>query len=486
MNKEDDPAADPAALHHEPPDLTPAEKDRGMHYVLWAASLGIVFFFAADGNVFTLFVKRLGASNTQIGALISLLQIFTVVQVFIAGMIERRGKKPFIIGGWLVATTVTFSYVAIPWVAEKYGAATAISWLMIAVIPVSLARQVAAPGWMPLINDVVPAEVRGRFFGKMRIAWQAVSVAFLLFITVFFAGQGGGAFWRYQVLFLIGIAASFARVYTTAKIPELPPTPRKDALPVWKALVSPFSGSVYMRYTVFSTLLTVALATSDTYTVVYLKNAPMSYNDSYAIFLSTGVFYIGSALSLWSWGILVDKVGSRPLLIITTAAMGLVRFMWLGVLWAPGIPYVIPAYYFLNGVFTAGYGIANTTYLFAISPRHYGKTTYIVTAGVVAALVSSAMVPVGGYTIDGLSAFHHVLAQYGLDEYRLPFIASGIMALLSVAVLFKVEERGAAPTMDVVMALVTRPLQALYNVLLLIRPFGPNGNGGHGDGRGTE
>jgi len=448
-------------------ELSAAEKERGMHYVLWGAALGVVYFFAVDSSVFTLFLTRLGASNTQIGWVLSLLQVMAVVQVFMAGIMERYGKKRFLVSGWAIATVLTVAFVAVPWVAERYSPETAIYVLILAIIPISLARQVGNAPWMPMINDVTPEDVRGRFFGKMRTIWQVVSIAFLLFTVFFFMGQASPAFWRYQVVFAIGIAASVWRVFVIARIPELPPS-RHAEKSLWRTINMPFRDRVYLRFTLFTVVLTAALAVTDAYTVVYLKKG-MGYNDAHALFASTTVSYIGSVLSLLFWGMLADRVGSKPLLIITTLAIGLVRLLWLGAEVKTFGPIMVQSIFLLNGIFSAGYGIANTTYLFSICPPRVGRTIYVVAAGVITTLVSSGMVSLGGYIIDGLEGYHSELHAYGLDEYRLPFLMTGLMTVLSTVLLFRLRERGTVPTREVLAALVSRPIRTSYNVFLFSR-----------------
>ena len=451
-----------------------------MRYVYYAAVLGITYFFAINGNVFTLFLKRLGAGNTQIGMVLSLLQLAAVVQIFIARMIEHRGKKRFIIGGWLVATTISIGYLAVPLLARRYGSSTAVYILMAMVVPVALARQVAIPGWMPLLNDLVPSDIRGRFFAKMRTIWQLASIAFLIFASLFFAGTASAPFWRYQVIFVIGIVASFARVAVIAKIPEPAPPAADKAPSVWSTINLPFADSVYVRFVAFSALVTVALAMTDSYTVVYLKSAALDYDDSHALFVSTGIFFMGSAAALIFWGILADKVGSRPLLVINTLGMGLVRFLWIPAAYPGWGKLLIPLFFLLNGVFAAGFGIANTKYLFSITPRRFGKASYIVMANVAITLVAAAFTPLGGFVIDGLSAYSADLARYGLDEYRLPFLASGVMVIIASVLIARFKERDAVPTREVLWTIVARPAQTLYNLFLFRRPLSGRMNGRSG------
>lgn len=447
-------------------DLSDLEKSQGMRYGLYAAVLGVTFFFATNGNVLTLFARRLGASNTQIGAIVSLFLVFALVQVFVAGMIERRGKKPFLVGGWIASTILVIPFLFIPWVHSRWGSAAAIYTLMAVIVPLALARQVAIPGWMPLLNDVVPTHFRGRYFAKMRTAWQVAGIIFLVLTALFFGGSGSAPFWRYQVVFMVGIVASFLRVGALRKIPELPLAPPRRRPSIFKSFRLPFADSGFVRYVVFTALVTAAMAMTDSYTVIFLKSPQLDYSDSAALFTSTVVFFLGSAVSLLVWGWLADRLGAKPFLVITVIAMGLVRFLWLGALWKPGGGAVIVLTYLLYGVFAAGFGIANTKYLFGIAPRNFGKTTYMTIAGVIATLVSAVMVPAGGFIIDGLSHWHSELARFGLDEYRLPLVASGVMMVVTAVILVGLKEHRTVPTREVLSALFGRPLRTGYNIFL--------------------
>ncbi len=447
-------------------DLTGEQKRRGMHLGFYAAALGVTFFFATGGNVLTLFVKRLGASNTQIGGILSFLFIFSVVQIFVAPLIERYGKRPFIIRGWLIATTLAFSYVTVPWIYGKWGGQAAIYALMVMIVPLAVARQVAIAGWMPLLNDVVPTHVRGRYFGKMRTVWQGTGIVFLALTSFFFGGKENAPFWQYQVVFLVGIAASYLRILAIAKMPELPPSPDEDRPSFFRTFGIPFGDPEYVRFIVFSALFAAAVALTDSYMVVYLKSPTLAYDDSSALFVSTVVFFMGSALSVLLWGWLADRLGAKPLLVINALAMGAVRFLWFAALLPVAGGAVIMLIYFLTGVFAAGFGIANTKYLFAITPRNFGKTTYITLAGVLTTVVMAGMVPLGGYIIDGLSGYHADLARFGLDEYRLPFIVSGVMVFVASILLVGIREHKTVAMRDVLAAFFGRPLRTGYNIFL--------------------
>jgi hypothetical protein len=61
-------------------------------------------------------------------------------------------------------------------------------------------------GWFPLIGDNVPEVARGRFFGRLRTAWQTVLVICTA-ATGWFLGEHP-AVWQFQVLFGIAVAAS--------------------------------------------------------------------------------------------------------------------------------------------------------------------------------------------------------------------------------------------------------------------------------------
>lgn len=458
------------AAPEAPYDLTPEEKERGMHYGLYAATYGIIYYFAFNDNLLTLFVKRLGASNTQLGTLLSVMNLFAIAQVFVAGMVEKRGKKIFITRSWHVINVLSLGFMALPLLAESphYGPQYAVRGLMALIVPLALMWQVAAVGWAPLLYDVVPGEVQGRYYAKMRTVWQIASVLFLLAINVFIAGQEHVPYWRYQVIFAVGIIASFARIWTTQRMPELSPVKHAEEPSLLRMLRMPLGDRTFRRYLLFTVLLAVALAISDRYAVVFLKSEALKYTDSRALFASTTMFFVGSAGSMFVWGPLADRVGARPLLIINLLGMGMARFLWFFAL-TPAGPFVIPAMFLMLGVFSAGFNLANTKYLFTICPRNFGKTTYVMVAAVASTLVGSGVIFLGGRMIDGLAGYHGLLIRYGVDEYRLLFVASGVMALAAAVILRRFKEGGTAPTREVLATLISMPLRATYSAFLFSR-----------------
>jgi hypothetical protein len=151
--------------------------------------------------------------------------------------------------------------------------------------------------------------------------------------------------------------------------------------------------------------------------------------------------------------------------------MGAVRFLWFAALLPVAGGAVITLIYFLTGVFAAGFGIAHTKYLFSITPRNFGKTTYMTLAGVLTTVVMAGMVPLGGYIIDGLSGYHTSLARFGLDEYRLPFVVSGVMVFVATILLVGIREHKTVATREVLAAFLGRPLRTGYNIFLWGRPL---------------
>ncbi|NLE67533.1 MAG: hypothetical protein GX608_08945 [Lentisphaerae bacterium] len=51
-------------------------------------------------------------------------------------------------------------------------------------------RWLGFAGWFPLINDNVPGETRGRFFGRLRTTWQSALIISTALLGWFFGDYG--------------------------------------------------------------------------------------------------------------------------------------------------------------------------------------------------------------------------------------------------------------------------------------------------------
>src|SRR5690606_2643083 len=95
------------------------------------------------GSAFILFVNEIGASNSQIGFLLSLLPFTGLIALFIAPQVARFGYKRTFVTFFTTRKFITGGLLFVPWVAASYGSEPALTLVAVVVIGFALCRAIA-------------------------------------------------------------------------------------------------------------------------------------------------------------------------------------------------------------------------------------------------------------------------------------------------------------------------------------------------------
>jgi len=303
----------------------------------------------------TLFALYLGATNEMIGLVVAVPAAIALFGYIPAAMLVERMKnvKRFCsltaLGSrslWLVVAIMPFlPAFLLPF---RFGI------LIMLVSMASLAGAFINPGWAALIGDLVPDDMRGRYFGmKNRVAAvfslvAVIGAGFLLDLT----GSASGFFF----LFLI---AGIAGVLTAVLFAAFPETyqysfGRADTV---KEIKDALKNRFMRRFLLTMLLWQFGVSMASPFFNVYLVNdlhAPYAWAS--LLLLCTGV---GGILMYNFWGNLSDKFGHRQVIIVSSAGAALVPILWL---FSPNIQFLLLVE-FMSGAVWAGLNMANLNYV---------------------------------------------------------------------------------------------------------------------------
>jgi MFS family permease len=173
-----------------------------------------LFASASDNiivNFVSIYILALGASETQIGLMNSITNIASAVVLMPGAFLAERlaYKKPFSLVCGILARSSIFMLVFVP----IFFKGSALIWI---AITFSVLRDVfnnmGYPAWMSIVNQIVPIEGRGRFFGSrnfiMNITGMIATLAAGKLISLFVTNLG------YQIAlglaFVLGMSSSFS------------------------------------------------------------------------------------------------------------------------------------------------------------------------------------------------------------------------------------------------------------------------------------
>ncbi len=145
---------------------------------------------------------------------------------------------------------------------------------------------------------------------------------------------------------------------------------------------------------------------------------------------------IGVAVSR-AWGLAIDRVGLRPVIVLNGIATSLIPFYWLVI--RPETTWLIWGDAVLVGLFWSGFNLAALTMPLATAPARGGALflgTFAALTGLALGISSIA----GGFVVGALDDGPHVLLGLALTREQVVFVISGVLRLAALPWAFRLPD----------------------------------------------
>lgn len=360
-----------------------------------------------------LFALAAGASAGGIGLLAAIASLLSIAGFLPGALIASRlrARKTFILATGYGASRLMLPLLAV--LAVFWSPGPLLVGLIIAVNAIRiLAGSFGNPAWTSLVADLVPVEARGRYFASRNMAiglaaLAASPLAGQIIGTI--NGRTVHALRGYQVSFLLAFALGAASTILFSRVPE--PPARRPAMPRGKArgfldLIrrNPPFAWLAASSLVWGVSLTMATPFFNVYLVTALGGNAASVGTAAGVFALAGLF--GQA----AFGRLVDRRGSRAVLVLTGFLIPIFPLLW-ALATAPLHVYLINVG---SGFLWAGYNLANFNILLEMSPPEDRESAIGIYQSVVAA--SAVVGPLVGGLLAGAVGYQAVFVLSGLGR----------------------------------------------------------------------
>ena len=446
--------------------ISPHQRRRSLTFLIATTVFWLVAAHCLSTNVLTLFALKLGATEIFIGLLNFIFFAGLFCQVFSLSAVEKHGKKYVLFLWQLVAVIISSAFIFLPMVTNKFSPNTILALLLVISILRMTTQGFSNAAWFPLLQDVVPPRVIGRFFANLRISWQTASLITLLLLAWFLGTDA--PWWKFQIVFIVAFLFFIARFLTILPVSEN----AVDKKSVKKITIPQRFRLVWQQKNLRTVILyinsyMIAAMIAEPFKIKFLKD--LGFSNGFII-AATAMISLGAIVSLRLWGKLADRFGNHSIFTITHFGMPLSMILWLFVGKNTAGFILVPVLYFLWSVFNSGNGIAQTRYiLHTVSP----KKQYQINIINVITFLSIGIAPlIAGFFLKITSNFSIKVNVMQFNNYHLLFVISAVLFIIPHILRHHLRLEKDSSTMDV-LVFVTRPLRNFFGPYIPVKRKNP-------------
>ena len=415
----------------EPMPLSGERMRHGQTRIVWCSVISILFWAGLNDRVMSLFILKLdpGVSNATLAFFFALGPLTAVLTALMSPLVEFRGKKRIMVPFYFAGATFLAALAALPSLRAWLSPHVMVVAVALALLGYSCLRSLGFAGWFPIIDDNVPDETRGRFFGRLRTSWQIMLIVCTAGVGWFLGLHPQP--WRFQALFVIAVAANLAMTVGILGVPEAPLAPPRHGLTFWQMLAVPFRDRAFVSFVAFGLLFNLAASVAGPFALRCMKET-LGAGDNFVVWMDT-MASIGAAATLPLWGRAVDRFGGRALFVLLVPPLAAINLIWLVASPAHASWRVLVAVYsVLHGILAFGIGVGITDMMLG-SAREGHRSAYINIAFVINTLAAGAGPFVGTLIARALADAGGQWGMVTLDANRWVFLFRFGLMLLPLA-----------------------------------------------------
>jgi HEAT repeat protein len=409
-----------------PRQLWASDRERGQRLFRRFLKLNGISVSLLMENMLVLYAIRNGVSDGLVATIASFIHLTMPFMVVGKLSVSRIGVASTWGLGWFLRYVSASLMIVAPFLAGLGGQTLVTATILAGAFGFALFRSMGAVANTPLIGEVTTPEERGRFMSGNFV--RANSTYLLSMAAVIMVLRSVDQIWVYQIVLGIGCAVGFYASTVLARIPE-------SHTPVNSARISLAESFRYIwqndsvRRLLFAWAAGfVSFVAVIPFSMITVKNG-YGVSDYSALFFSLPLVAGGIASALGN-GVIADRVGPRPLLILYTSGLFAVALFWA---FAPSTFFVLPVglAFFVAGLCKTGVIVTLGHYFLSMvdEDNRVGASLFMrILGGASAGLAGSV---IGGSLLELL----HDVMQADMDVYRTYFrLIIAVLAVLLIVV----------------------------------------------------
>lgn len=327
----------------------------------WEGFPAVIFQTLLGGQFLTGFLLYLGATSGELGFVLAITTFVNIAQIAVAFLIQRLTSRKRTLVLFIVLHRVLWGMTGlVPFLFPKE------QWVLLFIVFYTTAfmfNTVSGILWNSVISDLVPKQVRGRYFGIRNTFLNAVGTA------VMFAGgvvldhvPGGQGFLLLYIVVWICILANITIFFF---YPD-PPFERSEETRFWPMLQKPLHDRTFMHSTVFlAVFLFFQNLVVPLYSYIMLERLHLNYQTVSLMNIAQTLFMMGS---FYIWGNLNARYSNKVLLYWTLPIIAVSCMLWGMLSVLPVIAVLLPSF-ILFGIGVGGFNQLAFNFMIGDTPK---------------------------------------------------------------------------------------------------------------------
>ena len=401
--------------------LTLAERKRGKRFYYTYALFNSFSYAALAEAVVILMLLRLGGTAAWVGAVTAMAYATLPFMALGYRLVRRLGVSRNAGLCWTIRSACAGFMIAAPWAQQQLGGSAGLWFVLLGALGFFTARAAGMVSFTGIVTELTTPREKGALIANSFKLFQGGGLAMTGLIALLLGP--GASLLRYQLFFAAGLVTGLVSAVSLWNIPESGAFRRGPPFDLRREL-GWLTGSGGRRW-FFATMVVIPMTTgvSRMFLVLVAKQGYGLGDQQTVLYVIVGM--VGGIMVSYAYGMFVDTLGSRPLLVLTSILdTGAV----LAVVFLPTAlsPALLGALFFVNGAVHIAFLASIQHYFISITDREHQLPQGIITQGV-GGLAGGLALYLGGVVLE---AIHSAVAVPADPLLPFRWFFGGLLALL--------------------------------------------------------
>lgn len=373
--------------------LTLKQRAKGKHfYYLFAFFNSFSWASLAEGVVILLLL-RLGASETWVGIVASLQYVTLPAMILGYFTVPRFGVTGTAGLFWVIRSCSAVFIVIAPW-AQRFGGDIPLWFIFFGSLGFMLGRAGGVMAFTGIVTELTTERDRGELISKSSKISQFGSILMTIGMALFLGAAA--PLYRYQILLSTGLVCGLAAAWALWKVPESGFYRKRPSFNLWKELK--WSVATRGRKWFMAMMLGIPITQGITYAFgILIAKQGYGLSDQNVVLLVLAAT-VGGIVASYTYGLFLDQLGSRPLLVLTS-------FLDIGgvilVIFLPKtfMTILVGTLFFINGYVHIAFNAAMQHYFISIT-THAHQLAHGVVTRALGGIVGGLALGLGGWMLE--------------------------------------------------------------------------------------